>query len=334
MGLAAERIRRDSLREVSIREVGPREGFQRNAIIKTEDKVRVINLLLAAGINKIQAVSFTNPKLVPNWADAEEVLERIDYSEGVWVEGLCLNDRGVERAIATRHDGRGVNEVLFLFACTDSILKKNGLPWTVDDMLRDALPRMVGRAKEAGLRVVVSISGAFGCAMEGYVAPDRPVSLVHAVKAMGADEAHIGDSTGEASPIQIVSLFERLREELPDYPLAAHFHNNRGICIANLFALVEAGIPGITFDTGIGELGGSPFAGGAGNLSTEDVVVMLESMGVETGIDPEKLMVAAHAVAELYDFPMVSHTVHYGLPRWWSQAPPRRLVQVDATLKA
>ena len=325
MGAATDRIKRDSLREVSIREVGPREGFQRNAIIATADKIRIINLLHAAGIKKIQAVSFANPKVVPNWADAEEVLQDMDRPEGVWIEGLCLNDRGLDRAIAGYRDGRGVNEVLFLFACTDSILAKNGLPWTVDQMLKDALPRMIGRAKEAGLRVVVSVSGAFGCAMEGYVPPERTVSLVRSVKELGADEAHIGDSTGEASPIQVVSMFEALRDEWPDYPLAAHFHNNRGTCIANLFALVEAGISGITFDTGVGELGGSHFAGGAGNLSTEDVMVMLESMGVATGIDPEKMMTAARAVAQLYDFPMVSHSVHGDLPAWWSQRPPQRL---------
>lgn len=309
------------LEKLDIREVSPREGFQRDRIIPTEDKIRIINLIQDAGVKRLQVVSFANPKYVPHWADAEEVLDGIDWQADIIYEGLCLNRRGLERAIEHAEGGHGVSEVLFLAATTDSILEKNGLPWSVDEAMNDVLPELVDFARSAGMRTIVAISGAFGCTMEGYVAPSHVLDLLGRVVDMGADEAHIGDSTGEASPPQVLSLFSDMRQRFPDYPLTVHFHNNRGTSMANLYALVNEGFPHLTFDTAVGEVGGSPFAGGAGNISTEDTICMLHSMGVETGIDEEKILEAAKAMADLYERRLPSHTIEFGYPRWWQNHP-------------
>jgi len=312
--------------KVQIREVGPREGFQRGTIIPTDVKVQVINKLVDSGIKKIQVCSMVHPKYVPQWADADQVLEQINYVPGVTYAALTLNEKGVDRVIEARAKGSGLNEVIFLWGCTDQVLQANGINKTVEEMGKD-LEHLVKKCKEEGLLVVISVSAAFGCSQAGWVHPDKPIELVKWVMDMGADEAHIGDSTGQASPLQILNLFSRLENEVPPFNYAVHFHNNRGAAIANTLALVQQNYENLdlTYDTSFGEVGGCPFIGAAGNLSTEDLVCFFESMGVKTGINVEKVIEASRIAKEYYtaeEGAIVSHSVNCGTPDWWKEVSP------------
>jgi len=308
--------------KVSIREVGPREGFQRDKVISTENKVKMINKLLESGVKKIQVASMVHPKFVPQWADAEEVIEKIDYYSDVTYASLVLNQKGLERILQTRENGRGINEVLFHWGCTDSVLTKNGINKTTTELGND-IKQWIPMAKTNEIRVVISVAAAFGCSEEGWVSPQRVIDSVSFARDIGADEVHIGDSTGQASPVQVVNVFSQLVDKFPELPFAVHFHNNRGAGLVNLFVLLQHGFPNLVYDTSFAEIGGCPFIGAAGNVSTEDFVCLCEGMGIETGIDVNKVIEAAKMSEAEYERPAVSHTVHCGLPDWWDTVSPQ-----------
>jgi hydroxymethylglutaryl-CoA lyase/(R)-citramalyl-CoA lyase len=264
------------MRSVTICDVGPRDGLQ-NQPVTLEPGVRaeLVDRLAATGIPRIEAVSFVNPKLVPQMADAEEVVAALNRREGVVVAGLALNERGYDRLRDS-----GLDEVNFVLAATDEFNRRNAGA-TVEEGIA-AGERIVERAIVDGIRSTVTISVAFGCPFEGAVDPARVAELAATFAAAGTDEIVVADTVGVGVPRQARDLVERL---LPlGLPVGVHLHNTRNNGFANAYAALEAGAT--VFDASIGGIGGCPFAPRAtGNIATEDLVYLLHGQGVETGID-------------------------------------------------
>jgi len=272
------------MRPVTICDVGPRDGLQ-NQPVTLEPAVRaeLVDRLAATGIPRIEAVSFVNPKLVPQMADAEEVVAALSRREGVVVAGLALNERGYDRL----HDS-GLDEVHFALAATDEFNRRNAGA-TVEEGIA-AGERIVERAIVDGIRSTVTIGVAFGCPFEGAVDPGRVADLAARFAAAGTDEIVVADTVGVGVPRQARDLVERL---LPlGLPVGVHLHNTRNNGFANAYAALEAGAT--VFDASIGGIGGCPFAPRAtGNIATEDLVYLLHGQGVETGIDLGALIAVA-----------------------------------------
>ena len=272
------------MRPVTICDVGPRDGLQ-NQPVTLEPAVRaeLVDRLAATGIPRIEAVSFVNPKLVPQMADAEEVVAALSRREGVVVAGLALNERGYDRLRDS-----GLDEVHFALAATDEFNRRNAGA-TVEEGIA-AGERIVERAIVDGIRSTVTIGVAFGCPFEGAVDPGRVAELAARFAAAGTDEIVVADTVGVGVPRQARDLVERL---LPlGLPVGVHLHNTRNNGFANAYAALEAGAT--VFDASIGGIGGCPFAPRAtGNIATEDLVYLLHGQGVETGIDLGALIAVA-----------------------------------------
>jgi hydroxymethylglutaryl-CoA lyase/(R)-citramalyl-CoA lyase len=272
------------MRPVTICDVGPRDGLQ-NQPVTLEPGVRaeLVDRLAATGIPRIEAVSFVNPKLVPQMADAEEVVAALSRREGVVVAGLALNERGYDRLRDS-----GLDEVHFALAATDEFNRRNAGA-TVEEGIA-AGERIVERAIVDGIRSTVTIGVAFGCPFEGAVDPGRVAELAARFAAAGTDEIVVADTVGVGVPRQARDLVERL---LPlGLPVGVHLHNTRNNGFANAYAALEAGAT--VFDASIGGIGGCPFAPRAtGNIATEDLVYLLHGQGVETGIDLGALIAVA-----------------------------------------
>lgn len=297
---------------VRIREVGPRDGFQNEPeVIATDDKVRLVDLLVRTGVARIEATSFVRPDVIPQLADAEEVLARIDVPEGVAVSVLIPNERGLERALRSRERFHEVN--VFLSA-SENHNRKN-VNRSIEESLT-GLEAVLGRARAEELRCEGVISVAFGCPYEGFVPAERVFSIARRLIEAGAVEIGFGDTTGMANPLQVREFFEDARATLGDeVELTAHFHNTRGQGLANVLAALEAGVD--SFESSFGELGGCPVpAGATGNIATEDLVSMLHEMGVETGIDLDALIAAARAARDVLGRPLGSHTLVAGPVDW------------------
>ena len=296
---------------VRIREVGPRDGFQNEPeIIPTPDKVRLIELLGATGLRRIEVTSFVRPDVIPQLADAEEVLGTVRLPPEVAVSVLIPNERGLERALAQRERFQEING--FLSASEAHNTKNVGRP--VKDSLA-GLERTFARARAEGLRCEGVISVAFGCPYEGHVPPERVFAIARSLAEAGAEEVGFGDTTGMANPVQVREFFTAARAELPDVELTAHFHNTRGQGLANVFAALEAGVT--SFESSFGELGGCPVpAGATGNIATEDLISMLEEMGVRTGVDLPALLEASRAVQSLLGRSLGSHVLSAGPVEW------------------
>ena len=272
------------MRSVTICDVGPRDGLQ-NQPVTLEPGVRaeLVDRLAATGIPRIEAVSFVNPKLVPQMADAEEVVAALSRREGVVVAGLALNERGYDRLRDS-----GLDEVHFALAATDEFNRRNAGA-TVEEGIA-AGERIVERAIVDGIRSTVTIGVAFGCPFEGAVDPGRVAELAARFAAAGTDEIVVADTVGVGVPRQARDLVERL---LPlGLPVGVHLHNTRNNGFANAYAALEAGAT--VFDASIGGIGGCPFAPRAtGNIATEDLVYLFHGEGVETGIDLGALIAVA-----------------------------------------
>ena len=290
----------DLPRSVRIREVGPRDGFQNEPeVIATDDKVRLIDALMRTGLRRIEATSFVRADVIPQLADADEVLARIDRPEDVSVSVLIPNERGLQNALVNH--GR-FQEINVFLSASETHNRKN-----VNRSIRESLlglERVLGHAREEGLRCEAVISVAFGCPYEGHVAPERVLDIAGRLVRAGAQEVGFGDTTGMANPLQVRAFFEQARTVLgDDVELTAHFHNTRGQGLANVLAALEVGID--SFESSFGELGGCPVpAGATGNIATEDLVSMLHEMGVETGIDLEALLEAARAARDVLGRPL------------------------------
>jgi hydroxymethylglutaryl-CoA lyase len=296
---------------VRIREVGPRDGFQNEPeVIATHAKVRLVDMLAATGLPRLEVTSFVRPDVIPQLADAEEVLTSIQRPAGVSYSVLIPNERGLQRALAHRDR---FDEINVFLSATESHNKRNKNR-TIAESLED-LGRTVARASGEGVRCEGVISVVFGCPYEGEVSPDRVLEIAERLVEMGCEEISFGDTTGMANPRQVGEFFAAARERLEDVELTAHFHNTRGQGLANVLAALEQGID--SFESAFGELGGSPLTPGAtGNISTEDLVSMLHEMGIETGIDLERLLDASKAVQELLGRPLGAHVLRAGPVDW------------------
>jgi hydroxymethylglutaryl-CoA lyase len=300
---------------VRIREVGPRDGFQNEPeVIGTDDKVALIDRLALTGVRRLEVTSFVRADVIPQLADASEVLERISVPDDVAVTVLIPNERGFDNALRQRER---FSEINCFMSASESHNKAN-VNRSIAESLA-GLERVIGRGVAEGLRCEAVLSVAFGCPYEGHVPPERVFAIAEQLIAAGASEIGFGDTTGMANPAQVGAFFAAAREKLaptrPDVELTAHFHNTRGQGLANVYAALQAGCA--SFESSFGELGGCPVpAGATGNIATEDLVLMLEEMGIDTGIDLSSLLGAARAVRDVLGRPLGSHTLIAGPVEW------------------
>jgi hydroxymethylglutaryl-CoA lyase len=297
---------------VRIREVGPRDGFQNEPeVIATDDKVRLIDLLARTGVRRLEVTSFVRADVIPQLADASEVLERISVPDDVAVTVLIPNERGFDNALAHRARFFEIN----CFMSASESHNKANVNRSIAESLA-GLERVIGRGVAEGLRCEAVLSVAFGCPYEGHVPQERVFGIAEQLIAAGASEIGFGDTTGMANPAQVGEFFVAAREALgDDVELTAHFHNTRGQGLANVYAALQAGCA--SFESSFGELGGCPVpAGATGNIATEDLVSMLEEMGIDTGIDLSSLLGAARAVRDVLGRPLGSHTLIAGPVEW------------------
>jgi hydroxymethylglutaryl-CoA lyase len=300
---------------VRIREVGPRDGFQNEPeVIATDDKARLIDALARTGVSRLEVTSFVRADVIPQLADATQVLSRIDVPEDVAVTVLIPNERGLENALELRDRFQEIN----CFLSASETHNRRNVNRSIEESLA-GLERVIGRARDEDLRCEGVISTSFGCPYEGHVPPERVFEIARRLIAAGAQEIAFGDTTGMANPVQVRELFEAARATLGDeVELTAHFHNTRGQGLANVLAALEVGVA--SFESSFGELGGCPVpAGATGNIATEDLVSMLHEMGIATGIDLDRLLDAVRAVREVLGRPLGSHTLIAGPVDWRGQ---------------
>ena len=296
---------------VRIREVGPRDGFQNEPeVIATADKIRLIDMLAATGLSRLEVTSFVRPDVIPQLSDAEDVLAGIERPDCVALSILIPNERGLERALAQRDR---FDEISVFLSASETHNQKN-VNRSVEESL-SGLERTIESAKREGLRCEGIIAVSFGCPYEGEVPVERVLGIAERLAAAGCDEVGFGDTTGMANPLQVREFFTLARERLAGAELTAHFHNTRGQGLANVLAALEAGVE--SFESAFGELGGCPVPpGSTGNISTEDLVSMLHEMGIETGIELEKLIAATREVQELLGRPLGAHVLRAGPVDW------------------
>jgi len=262
-------------------DVGPRDGLQNESrTLEPAVRAELSDRLASAGLKRIEAASFVNPKLVPQMAGAEEVMAALHRKPGVSYAGLVLNDKGYERAVAA-----GVDEVHYAFAATDEFGRRNQNATTAEG-LKTALA-LVARARSERVPITVTVSVAFGCPFEGQVPPERVLSIVERLMAIPPDEIGLADTIGVGVPSQVKELVGGAMRL--GATVGAHFHNTRNTGYANAVAALEEGV--VSLDASVGGAGGCPFAPKAtGNIATEDLAYLLRGMGVETGIDLDALI--------------------------------------------
>ncbi|MCE2714784.1 MAG: hydroxymethylglutaryl-CoA lyase [Acidibacter sp.] len=270
-------------RAIEIVEVGPRDGLQSEpGVMPTAAKIEFIERLIDAGLRRLEVTSFVNPKKVPQMADAEQVLAGLNKRADVRYVGLVLNRKGFERAVAA-----GCNEIGMAVVASDTFNRRNQGVGTDESIA--AWLEIAKEAHAAGVRPQVTVSAAFGCPFEGEISVDRVIEVAKRVAEANPYEVAFADTIGVGVPSQVTEILTRAREALPGVRLRAHFHNTRNTGLANAYAAVAAGVSAL--DSSAGGIGGCPFAPAAtGNIPTEDLVYMLERMGVSTGIDLDKLL--------------------------------------------
>ncbi len=295
--------------QVHIVEVGTRDGIQaEKRFVETEQKLRMIELILAAGVRRLEATSFVSPKHVPQLADAEAVLAAMGRPPGVEVEALVPNMRGMERALECELD-----RIILFVAASEGFNLKN---------LRASREKMLGAAREiskealaAGLKMRGGVVTAFGCPYEGRVPLEAVERIAGAYADMGCDEVALSDTVGMTNPSAVRRMVGHMKGKFPEVRFTLHFHNTRGAGLANVLAGLEAGVD--TFDASIAGMGGCPFAPRAtGNISTEDTVNMLHEMGIKTGIDLPKLLEAAAYAESVLGRQLPGQLLHAGVPEW------------------
>ena len=303
--------------------MGPRDGFQNEPeTIPTERKVELIDALARTGLRRLEVTSFVRADVIPQLADAAEVLARIDVPQEVSLSVLIPNARGLEAALAVREQSESsrpaFDEINVFMSASETHNRKN-VNRSIAESLQ-ALEGVLSRGREEGLRCEGVISTSFGCPYEGQVPPEHVLEIATRLRDAGAQEIGFGDTTGMANPRQVAEFFGAAREALgEEVELTAHFHNTRGQGLANVLAALDAGIE--SFESSFGELGGCPVpAGATGNIATEDLVSMLHEMGVETGIDLAALLACARRVQEILGRPLGSHTIVAGPVDWVRQA--------------
>lgn len=300
---------------VSIYEVSLRDGLQNERkIIPLEDKKRLLDALLATKLQRLELTSFVSPKWIPQLADADQFAKEAKAPEGVSLSALCPNARGFERARSA-----GLSEIAVFLSASESHNKKN-VNKSIDDTL-SAFHEVIQPARELGMRVRGYVSTVWGCPYEGEVDPKRSLEIAHKLIEMGCYQISLGDTIGVGTPKQTRDIVKLLLSELPAEKLALHLHDTRGTALANALVGLELGIR--DFDASVGGLGGCPYApGAAGNLATEDLVYMLSGMGVETGVDLDKLVEAGKLAEQIVGRPLPGK-VHQAGVRWRRADAPR-----------
>ncbi|MDE0704088.1 MAG: hydroxymethylglutaryl-CoA lyase [Rhodospirillaceae bacterium] len=297
-------------RRIRVQEVGPRDGLQNEPrTVPVEVKVDLIERLAAAGLPAVESGAFVSPKWVPQMADSEEVFRRIDRREGVTYPALTPNMKGFGRAVAV-----GVTEVGVFAAASETFSQRN-TNCTIDESLERFRP-VCAAAAEAGVKVQGYVSTVLGCPYEGAIDPGVVADLCGRLHAMGCDRISLGDTIGVGTPSKAAALIDRVAEAVPLRDIGIHFHDTYGQALANTLACLDRGVR--TVDASVSGLGGCPYApGAAGNLATEDLIYMLDGVGMETGVDLD-------AVAETGAF----------ITGWLGRAPASRVAQALAGRKA
>ncbi|KMY29007.1 hydroxymethylglutaryl-CoA lyase [Lysinibacillus xylanilyticus] len=273
-------------KHVTLKEVGPRDGLQNEKThLATADKVQLVNLLSQTGLNYIEVTSFVHPKWIPQLADAVEVLQAIKRQKDITYAALVPNMRGLERALQAE-----VDEVSVFMSASESHNQSN-----INKSINETFPilqEVVVGAKAANKNVRGYISTVIGCPYEGYIQPEKVLRITEKLLEMGVDEISLGDTIGVGVPTQVENLLEELLKRYPAENFAMHFHDTRGTALANIVQSLEMGIT--KFDSALGGLGGCPYAKGAsGNVATEDLLYLLDEMGIKTGVELNKVLEAA-----------------------------------------
>ena len=306
--------------KVTIYEVGPRDGLQNEARqVPTPDKIRFIDALVAAGIRDIELTSFVSPKWIPQLADAAEVARGVRRVAGVRMSALVPNRRGLDTALAA-----GMKEIAVFLSASETHNKKN-VNKTIAETLA-AFDDVIPHARKSGVAVRAYVSTVFGCPYEGDVDPERAVALTGQLRDMGVYQVSLSDTIGVANPRQVEDVLGRVFAMHPADSVAGHFHDTQGTALANCLVALTMGVT--TIDSAAGGLGGCPYAPGAsGNLATEDLVAMLHAMGIETGIDLDKLTEASRTVAAFvgHELPSKYLKAHVG-----KQARARRRAELGS----
>lgn len=294
-------------RDVTLCEVAPRDGLQNEArAVSVEERVALIDRLSACGLPRIEAVSFVNPKRVPQMAGAEDVMSRVYRRPGVTYAGLVLNERGAERAVAA-----GMDEIHFAMAATETFNQRNQGSSIADTVMQ--FQRVAALAHRESVSCTATIGVAFGCPFEGRVLPSRVLDLAVDLSSAGAQEINIADTVGAAVPTQVTELVEALHDQLTRaIPLGCHFHNTRNTGLANAYAAILSGVR--ILDASVGGIGGCPFAPKAsGNIATEDLANMLTGMGYTHHVKLESLIENAKWLETLLDRPLPGMVMKAGL---------------------
>ncbi|MBH9551266.1 hydroxymethylglutaryl-CoA lyase [Inhella gelatinilytica] len=285
--------------KVTLCDVGPRDGLQNEKqTVATEHKVALIHRLQAAGLRRLEATSFVSPKWVPQMADNAAVMSTIERRPDVAYAVLVPNAKGWEAAQATRPD-----EIVVFTAASEAFAQKN-INCSIAESIERFAP-VVAAAKAAGVKVRAALSCAVGCPYEGDIHPDQVDAVAAQLAAIGVDHLGVSDTIGVGTPRRIQAALERALKHFPLAEVSGHYHDTYGQALANVYASLELGVA--TFDASVGGLGGCPYAKGAtGNVATEDVVFMLNGLGIETGVDLDGLVDAAAAISEVLGHPPVS----------------------------
>ncbi|MES2860191.1 MAG: hydroxymethylglutaryl-CoA lyase [Pseudomonadota bacterium] len=272
--------------QIEIVEVGPRDGLQNESVlVSTADKIGLIQRSIDAGVRRIEVASFVNPLKVPQMADAEAVIAGLPDRPDVTVIGLVLNQRGADRALATRIDELGA-----VCVASETFAQRN--QGQTRDGSVEIAREIVAMAKAGGRSAQITIGASFGCPFESEIDPDVVVAMAVRAAEAGPREIALADTIGVAVPAQVTRLVTRVREAIGPIPVRVHFHNTRGTGVANVWAAVQAGATVV--DASLGGLGGCPFAPGAsGNVATEDVIYMLNRSGTETGVSLDRLVASS-----------------------------------------
>ena len=294
---------------IKLFEMAPRDGLQNEpgTLVPTATKIELIERLANAGIRHIEAASFVSPKWVPQMGDAAEVMRGIQRQHGVVYSALTPNLKGLESALEA-----GVEEVAVFGAASEAFSQKN-----INCSITESLARfepVLARANEVGVRVRGYVSCVLGCPYEGDIAPHKVADVAKALYEMGCYEVSLGDTIGVGTPLAAKRMIEATRQQVPIEKLAAHFHDTYGMAIANLYAVLEEGVSVI--DAATAGLGGCPYAKGAsGNVATEDVVYLLHGLGIQTGIDLDKLVDAGAFISQALGRPTASRVARATLAK-------------------
>jgi hydroxymethylglutaryl-CoA lyase len=289
---------------ISLREVGPRDGLQNEDPVPTAAKVELINTLARTGVSRIEAVSYVKPEAIPQMADADQVWDGITRAPEVRYSALAPNLRGARRALDA-----GFTEVEVVVSASDTHNRRNVNRGTAESL--DDIAVIIDEAHGRGAACQVVVATAWGCPYEGDVPAARVLSVAGRAVADGADSISFGDTTGMATPRRVTELVAGFRSRHPEVPLNLHFHNTRGTGLANVLAALELGVD--DFDASVGGLGGCPYAPGAsGNIATEELVYMVEDMGVATGVDLAAMIGAAEEAERIVGRQLPSQVLRAG----------------------